>query len=259
MNTLKFFSWNVNGIRAIQSKGFLDWLEFQKPDFLCLQEIKAKEEQIDFFLKSPKGYFSYWHSAERPGYSGVAIYSKSKPLNVIYGLGIKEFDCEGRVLILEYEKFYLINAYFPNSQRDTLRLPYKLKFCDAIFKTCHELKNNKNIILCGDYNIAHKEIDLKNPKANEKNAGFLPEERAWMTKFLDSGFIDTFRYFYPDARDRYTWWSQRPGVRERNIGWRIDYFCVNKEFKDYLIAANIHENIMGSDHCPIELEIKVLN
>lgn len=255
---MKLYSWNVNGIRAAQSKGFLDWLKQESPDVLCLQETKANQDQLDLFLTAPKGYQTYWHSAEKAGYSGVAIYTKKEPQDIKYGIGIAEIDAEGRVLTADFGSYVVISAYFPNSQREHERLPYKLKFCDLILKYCDEYrKKGKAVILSGDYNIAHQEIDLKNPKTNKDNAGFLPQEREWMTKFLKNGYVDTFRHLNAEARDRYTWWSYRPGVRERNIGWRLDYFCVNREFIDNVKDADIHDQIFGSDHCPVSIEINL--
>lgn len=253
---MKLISWNVNGLRACQGKGFLKWFEEQKADVVCLQEIKVNQDQLDLFMQNPGGYSSYWHSAEKAGYSGVAIYSKKEPLNVKIGMGVPEIDREGRVLIAEYQNFTLINAYFPNSQRDHGRLGYKLSFCDEMMKLTEKIrKKGGNVVVCGDFNIAHKEIDLKNPKTNQDNAGFLPEERAWMEKYLNKGYVDTFRNFTPDP-DHYTWWSYRPGVRERNIGWRIDYFVTNQEFKDRLKAAEHQHKVKGSDHCPVVLQLK---
>jgi len=253
---MKILSWNVNGVRAAQKNGFLNWFKDQKADVVCLQETKARQEQLDEELVHPKGYDSIWHSAEKPGYSGVALYFRKEPLNIQHGLGIHDFDSEGRVLIAQYKDFYLINAYFPNSGRDVSRLPYKLKFCEAILKKCESVrKSGKNIILCGDYNIAHKAIDLKNPKTNEKTAGYLPQERAWMDEFTEKGYVDTFRLFEPDS-GHYTWWSYRPGIRDRNIGWRIDYFCVNPEYKKQIKKSLHQTRVKGSDHCPIALEIQ---
>lgn len=253
---MKLVSWNVNGVRAAQKSGFLDWFEKEAADLVCLQEIKANIEQLDQTLHHPLGYHSFWHSAEKPGYSGVAVYSKSEPLNVRSGIGIPEIDCEGRVLQLEFSNTILLNCYFPNSQRDHARLGYKLEFCDAIFKHCEKIRSEgKNLVLCGDFNIAHQEIDLKNPKTNENNAGFLPEERAWMSRFLAAGYADVFR---EQTRDpgHYTWWSYRPGVRAKNIGWRLDYHVVNQEFRDSVKRAWHQPQVMGSDHCPVVLELK---
>ena len=253
---MKLISWNVNGIRAAARTGFLEWFKEQKADVICIQETKAQPEQLDMFTLHPEGYHSYWHSAQKPGYSGVAIYSKQEPLKITPGIGKPDFDAEGRVLVAEYPEFVLVNAYFPNSQRDHARLDYKLKFCKEMFKFLEKLrKAGKQVILCGDYNIAHREIDLKNPKANENNAGFLPEERAWMDGILSGGYVDTFRHFVKDP-GHYTWWSYRPGVRDRNIGWRLDYFVVNEEFKGRLADARHQPHVKGSDHCPVVLELK---
>lgn len=249
-------SWNVNGIRAASRNGFADWFEDVGADIVCLQETKARPEQLEEPLLHLGGYHSFWHSAEKPGYSGVAIYSRHEPLRVQEGLGIAEFDREGRVLVAEYPDFVLVNAYFPNSQRDHARLGYKLEFCKAMLEFLEsKRKEGKNTVLCGDFNIAHRPIDLKNPKSNEDNAGFLPEERAWMDRFVSLGYLDTFRYFHPEP-DQYTWWSYRPGVRERNIGWRLDYFAVNGEFEDRLRGADHQPQIRGSDHCPVVLKLK---
>jgi exodeoxyribonuclease III len=253
---MKIYSWNVNGVRAAEKKGFLDWLGRSEADFICLQETKAHPDQLEVFLKMPKGYQSHWFSAQKPGYSSVAIYTKHEPLDLQEGLGISEFDVEGRVLRLEFKDFHLISAYFPNSQRLGERLPYKLAFCQAMKNYCDQLvKKGKSVVLCGDYNIAHEAIDLRNPKQNEKNAGFLPEERAWMSSFLKSGYVDTFREF-EKGPGHYSWWSYRPGVREKNIGWRLDYHCVNEGFRDRLKSAAIHPDTHGSDHCPVSLEIR---
>lgn len=251
----KIISWNVNGIRSVGGKGFFDWLMKQSPQVVCLQETKCQVAQLDDSYLAPLGYQSHWACAKKPGYSGLAIYCKESPKSVTEGLGISQFDDEGRVLTADFGDFTVVNAYFPNSQRDHARLPYKLAFCDAIFKHCQKLrKAGRNVVLCGDYNIAHKEIDLKNPKTNVDNAGFLPQERAWMDKFVDAGWVDTFRQFNPEP-GHYTWWSYRPGVREKNIGWRIDYHCVNDEFKSSIKDAWIMPEIHGSDHCPIGIEL----
>lgn len=257
---MKIQSWNVNGIRAAAKKGFEKWFADSGSDVVCLQETKATRDQLDLFLINPKGYHSVWHSAEKAGYSGTAIYSKDEPTNVQIGMGIPEFDREGRVLIAEYKRkghdVAVINAYFPNSQREHARLGYKLEFCDAMLKLCQSyVKKGTNVVLCGDYNIAHEPIDLKNPKQNENNAGYLPEERAWMTKFLGAGYVDTFRHF-EKGPGHYSWWSYRPGVREKNIGWRLDYHCVNQELADRVKSSSIHPTVIGSDHCPVELVLK---
>lgn len=253
---MKLVSWNVNGIRAAGRGSFINWFEEESADVVCVQETKAHPDQLTEELKHPGLYNSYWHPAEKAGYSGVGIYSKIEPLRIQTGLGIPEIDCEGRVLIAEYSNFVLINAYFPNSQRALTRVAYKLFFCEKILDYCNHLRaSGKNPILCGDFNIAHKAIDLKNPKANEKNAGFLPEERAWMDHYLKQGYIDCFRHFHPEP-EQYTWWSYRPGVREKNVGWRIDYFAVNSEFQDRLKNADHQPHVKGSDHCPVRLELK---
>jgi exodeoxyribonuclease-3 len=252
---LKFASWNVNGVRSCARYGFLKWFEDHGGDAICLQEIKVKPDQLPPELLNPHKYHSFWHPAEKPGYSGVAIFTKKEPLDVRYGMGVKNIDKEGRVLAVEFKNHIVISSYFPNSQRDHARLGFKLKFCDAFFKFCEEEKaRGKTIVICGDLNIAHNEIDLRNPKSNKKNAGFLPEERAWMTKFLSAGYTDTFRHFTPDP-DHYTWWSYRPGIRERNVGWRLDYFLTDSDSKKRLKASRHFTHVLGSDHCPVGLEI----
>lgn len=253
---MRLITWNVNGIRAAQRNGFLKWFENENADIVCVQETKARADQLEESLLHPLGYHSAWHSAEKPGYSGVAIFSRKEPLDIQYGIGIPEIDREGRVLIAEYPALTLVNAYFPNSQRDHARLDYKLLFCDEMLRFLERLRSKgRNVAVCGDFNIAHQEIDLKNPKANEDNAGFLPEERAWMTRFIEKGWVDAFRHFTKDP-GHYTWWSYRPGVRARNIGWRLDYFLVNLEYRDRLKSAKHHCEILGSDHCPVGLELR---
>jgi exodeoxyribonuclease III len=253
---MRLFTWNVNGIRSVASKGFGQWLETHHPDIVAVQEIKARPEQLEPSLVQPNGYHAVWFPAQKPGYSGVAVYSKAEPTHVRYGLGTEEFDNEGRVVEVEFKNFVLLNAYFPNSQRDHARLDYKLAFCDAMRRRLDTLRNEgKHFLLCGDFNIAHKEIDLKNPKQNLNNAGFLPAERSWMDQLLAAGYVDTFREFHPEP-GHYTWWSYRPGVREKNIGWRLDYFVCNPEFKDRLEDAAHHPMVHGSDHCPVELRLK---
>lgn len=253
---MKLASWNVNGIRAAHRSGFLEWFEDECADIVCLQETKARIEQLDQALHHPLGYHSFWHSAEKPGYSGVAIYSRTEPLSVKIGLGHPEIDREGRVLVAEFPGFVLLNCYFPNSQRDHARLGYKLDFCREILKVCQGVRaGGKNLVICGDFNIAHQEIDLRNPKANENNAGFLPEERAWMTEFIGQGFVDVFRERVPEP-NHYTWWSYRPGVREKNIGWRLDYHLVNQELREAVEGVAHRPLIKGSDHCPVILELK---
>lgn len=253
---MKLITWNVNGIRSVFQKGFVSWLEGTGADVVCLQETKAQRDQLDEGYWNPLKHNSFWHSAEKKGYSGVALYSKKEPLSIAYGLGEKDIDSEGRVLTAEFPTFTIVNAYFPNSQREHARLPYKLKFCSKMLLHLEGLrKQGKNVILCGDFNIAHKEIDLKNPKENIKNAGFLPEERAWFDLLVKHGYIDVFRKFNQDP-GQYTWWSYRPTIRERNIGWRLDYFVSNPEFEDRLKHAEHQIKVMGSDHCPVLLELK---
>ncbi|MCM2353117.1 MAG: exodeoxyribonuclease III [Pseudobdellovibrio sp.] len=253
---MKLVSWNVNGIRACEKNGFLKWFEKENADIVCVQEIKALPEQLEDNLKNPLKYHAIWNPAEKPGYSGTAIFSKKEPLEVKLGLGDPEFDNEGRVMIVKYPKFTLINSYFPNSQREHTRLPYKLAFCKNFLKTAESLrKKGENVIMCADWNIAHQEIDLKNPKTNKNNAGFLPEERGWMDQFIKQGYIDAFRQFEKGG-DHYTWWSYRPGVREKNVGWRLDYFMANEEFKDRLKNSYHRNEVYGSDHCPVVLELK---
>lgn len=251
---MKFVSWNVNGLRACVTKGFLDYFKQVDADIFCVQETKLQEGQIQLELDN---YHQYWNYAEKKGYSGVAIFTKKKPLNVSYGLGIDEHDKEGRVITLEFDKFYFITVYTPNSQVELARLDYRMTWEDAFREYVKELDSKKPVILCGDLNVAHKEIDLKNPKTNRKNAGFTDEEREKMTKLLDSGFIDTFRYFYPDKTDIYSWWSYRFSARAKNAGWRIDYFVVSQSLANNLKDAQIHTEILGSDHCPVVLELDI--
>ena len=253
---MKIISWNVNGIRAADKKGLFQWLQKESPDILCLQETKAQADQIPPHLKNTPGYNIYFNSAKRKGYSGVATYARKKPLNVCKGFGIERFDEEGRILITSFENFELFNIYFPNGKKDEVRLKYKLDFYDEFLLYTDNLKDkDKNIIVCGDFNTAHKEIDLAHPKANEKFSGFLPIEREWLDRFIDHGYIDTFRYFNKEP-NQYSWWAMRTHARERNIGWRIDYFFINEEFLQNLKKAFIMQDVMGSDHCPIGIEIK---
>lgn len=251
---LKFISWNVNGLRACYDKGFADTFNRLEADFFCLQETKMQEGQLDVQFE---GYQSYWNYAEKKGYSGTAIFSKVKPLSVTYGLGIEEHDHEGRVITLELESYYLITVYTPNSQEELRRLDYRMKWDDDFRAYLKKLEEKKPVIVCGDLNVAHKEIDLKNPKTNRKNAGFTDEERAKFTTLLESGFTDTFRYFYPEQEGIYSWWSYRFKAREKNAGWRIDYFLTSDSLKDKLRGAQIHTDILGSDHCPVELTIEL--
>ena len=249
---MKFISWNVNGLRACVQKGFLDYLKETDADFFCIQESKLQEGQIALELP---GYHQYWNYAEKKGYSGTAIFTKYEPLSVSYGLGIEEHDKEGRVITLEYDSFYLVTCYTPNSQNELKRLPYRMQWEDAIHAYLKKLDAKKPVIYCGDLNVAHKEIDLKNPKTNRKSAGFSDEERAKMSELLSDGFTDTFRHFYPDAEGIYSWWSYRFKAREKNAGWRIDYFIVSDRLKEQLKGAAIHTDVFGSDHCPVELTI----
>ena len=250
---MKFISWNVNGLRACVGKGVLDFFKEVDADIFCLQETKLQEGQIDLDLE---GYHQYWNYAEKKGYSGTAIFTKEKPLNIIYGIDIEEHDKEGRVITLEFDKFYFVTVYTPNSQSELKRLEYRMKWEDDFRDYLLKLDNEKPVIVCGDLNVAHKEIDLKNPKTNRKNAGFSDEEREKFTELLNSGFIDTYRYFYPDVEGVYSWWSYRFNARKNNAGWRIDYFLASKKLEDNLLDAKIHTDILGSDHCPVELQIK---
>ncbi len=253
---LRLISWNVNGIRASYKKGLLDWFKKENPDMLCLQETKAHPEQLVDELKNVDGYDSYFSSAEKKGYSGVATYTKMNPVSVQNGLGIKKFDSEGRFIITEFEEFTLFNIYFPNGKASDERLQYKMDFYDAFLKHCKKLlKQNKKIVVCGDVNTAHKEIDLARPKENSQISGFLPQERKWIDEFLNSGFIDTFRIFNNEA-ENYTWWDMVTRARDRNVGWRIDYFYASENLKKNIVSASIHSEVMGSDHCPIELQLK---
>lgn len=251
---MKFISWNVNGLRACVQKGFLDFFNSIDADFFCIQESKLQAGQIDLDLP---GYHQYWNYAEKKGYSGTAIFAKNEPLSVSYGIGIEEHDREGRVITLEYDNFYLVTCYTPNSQNELKRLPYRMQWEDDFREYLKTLDAKKPVVLCGDLNVAHNEIDLKNPKTNRKNAGFSDEERAKMTELLGSGFTDTFRYFYPDAEGIYSWWSYRFKAREKNAGWRIDYFITSKRINDKLQKAAIHTDVLGSDHCSVEVDIEL--
>lgn len=250
---MKFISWNVNGIRACMTKGFMDFFKEVDADIFCLQETKLQAGQIEMDLE---GYYQYWNYAEKKGYSGTAIFTKKEPISVAYGLGIEEHDKEGRVITLEFDDFYFITVYTPNSQTELARLSYRMTWEDDFKKYLKKLEEKKPVIFCGDLNVAHKEIDLKNPKTNRKNAGFTDEERAKFTELVNDGFIDTFRYFYPEMEGIYSWWSYRFKAREKNAGWRIDYFMVSSSLKDRLESAKIHTEIYGSDHCPVELVLK---
>ena len=250
---MKLISWNVNGLRAIMGKNFMEFFEAADADIFCLQETKLQAGQIEMNLP---GYHQYWNYAEKKGYSGTAIFTKQEPIDVRYGIDIEEHDKEGRVITLEFTDFYMVDVYTPNSQNELARLDYRMTWEDAFRDYLCELRKTKPVIVTGDMNVAHEEIDLKNPKSNRRNAGFTDEERGKMTALLDSGFIDTFRYFYPDMTEIYSWWSYRFKARERNSGWRIDYFLVSEELKDRLEDAKIHTEVTGSDHCPVELDLK---
>ena len=253
---MKLISWNVNGIRAAVKKGFLDFLDQEKPDILCIQESKAHKEQLKEEILSGHGYFNYWHSGIKKGYSGVAIFSKKEPLYIQEGLGIKKYDNEGRVIIAEYENFLLYNIYFPNGQKDDARLKYKLDFYDDLLPIINEqVESGHNVIVTGDWNTAHKPIDLARPKQNIKTSGFMPIERQKIDTYIENGWIDTFRLFH-DEGERYSWWSYRSSARPRNIGWRIDYFFVNEGLKKNCLDADIYQNVLGSDHCPVSLELE---
>ena len=250
---MKLISWNVNGIRACLNKGFADFFNNVDADIFCIQETKCQKDQVDLEFK---GYTSYWNSAEKKGYSGTAIFTKTKPINVTYGIGIEEHDKEGRVITLEFEKFYMVNCYTPNSKRELERLDYRQIWEDEFRNYLLNLSKKKSVIICGDLNVAHKEIDLKNPKTNRRNAGFTDEERGKMTELLDAGFIDTFRLIYPDKENAYSWWSYMGHAREKNVGWRIDYFIVSNDMEKQVKDSMIFPEIMGSDHCPVGLIIE---
>ena len=251
---MKFISWNVNGIRACVKKGFEDFFQAADADIFAIQETKCQPEQIEL---AAEGYYQYWNSAERKGYSGVALFSKIEPLSVTFGMGIPEHDTEGRIITAEYESFYFVTCYTPNSKNELLRLDYRMEWEDAFRAYLKALDEKKPVIFCGDLNVAHKEIDLKNPDTNHHNAGFTDEERGKFTALLEAGFTDSFRYLYPEAKDAYSWWSYRMRARERNAGWRIDYFCVSDRIKEQIKEAKIHAEVFGSDHCPVALEIIV--
>ncbi len=250
---MKLISWNVNGLRACVQKGFLEYFKEADADIFCLQETKMQPGQLELELP---GYHQYWNSAEKKGYSGTAVFTRKEPLQVTYGIGVDEHDHEGRVITAEYEEFFVITVYVPNSQRELTRLEYRMQWEEAFLKYLKKLEEKKPVIYCGDLNVAHQEIDLKNPKTNRRNAGFTDEERNCFGKVLENGFVDTFRYFYPDQRDAYSWWSYMGQARAKNVGWRIDYFVVSEILRDRLEDAKIHSEVLGSDHCPVELELK---
>lgn len=249
----KLISWNVNGIRACVEKGFLDYFKEADADIFCIQESKVQEGQITINLP---GYFQYWNYAQKKGYSGTAIFSKEEPLSVACGIGEEEHDKEGRVIAAEFPDYYVVTCYTPNSQNELARLPYRMTWEDAFLSYLKKLEEKKPVVFCGDLNVAHQEIDLKNPKTNRRNAGFTDEERGKFGAVLEAGFVDTYRHFYPEKEDAYSWWSYRMAARARNIGWRIDYFCASACLKDRLTGAAIHPEVMGSDHCPVELVMK---
>lgn len=251
---MKLVSWNVNGIRAALKKGFMDFFNDVDADIFCLQEIKLSEGQLDLELE---GYHQYWNYAEKKGYSGTAVFTKEEPLHVSYGIDMEEHDHEGRVITCEYEDFFLVTCYTPNSQRGLTRLDYRMTWEDDFRDYLNMLKNVKPVVLCGDLNVAHKEIDLKNPSSNKKNAGFTEEERTQFQNLLDVGYTDTFRHLYPDAEDRYSWWSYITKARDRNAGWRIDYFVISDDLNDAVVEADIRDDIFGSDHCPVYLELDI--
>jgi exodeoxyribonuclease-3 len=258
VSTVRIFSWNVNGIRACARKGCLQWLETTRPDILALQEVRALPEQLEEAVRQPDGYDVHFHPAERKGYSGVALYTRVEPTSVVLG-GLDEdrFNSEGRLIIADYGAFLLYNGYFPNGGNDLSRVPYKLEFSEAVLQHAEaQRRAGRSVVICGDVNTAHEEIDLANPKSNTKNTGFLPEERAWVSRFIDHGYVDIFRHLHPGETGRYTWWSNRKGVRERNVGWRIDYFFISEDLVPRVVDATIHPDVMGSDHCPIELVLE---
>lgn len=250
---MKLISWNVNGLRACLTKGFADYFDTANADFFCLQETKMEQGQADF---APAGYLQYWNSAVKKGYSGTAIFTKHEPLSVRYGMDIPQHDQEGRIIVLEYEAFFLVTVYTPNSQRELLRLDYRMTWEDDFANFLADLDRRKPVIVCGDMNVAHKEIDIRHPKANVKNAGFTPQEREKMTALLERGFVDTFRHLHPDEPDRYTWWSYMANARMKNVGWRIDYFLVSRRLADKIVLADIDADIWGSDHCPVLLDLE---
>ena len=254
---MRIFSWNVNGIRAAYRKGLLEWILKEKPDVLCLQEIKAQADQLPAQLKNLPNYHVFLNPAERKGYSGVATFSKTNPVSSSKGLGIERFDVEGRVLISEFEDFFLYNIYYPNGKKDSDRLEYKLDFYNAFLDHAEAVKDEsgKGVVVCGDFNTAHQEVDLSRPKQNENRSGFLPVERAWIDTFVDHGYTDTWRYLNPDVTERFSWWDQKTRSRERNVGWRIDYFFVSSDLLPKLKNADIHDDVFGSDHCPVSIEL----
>ena len=254
----RLFSWNVNGLRAAQRKGFLDWLYNTQPDILGLQETRCHPEQLDKELRQPQGYHTYWAAAERKGYSGVALYTKQEPKSVQIGLGITEYDREGRTIVADYEDFVLITAYFPNGSRDHSRVPFKMAYKADFLNFCNDLRaSGRSVVFCGDVNTAHREIDLARPRQNKNSTGFLLEERAWIDEIVDQGYVDTYRTLYPEQRGAYSWWSYIGGARGRNVGWRLDYFFVSEDLRSNIAAAAIHADVLGSDHCPVSLMLQI--
>lgn len=257
MNEYKILSWNVNGIRASEKKGLIDWVQSVKPDILALQETKAKPEQLSAKLREPEGYSAYWNSAQRPGYSGVSVYAREEPLNIFLGFGQKVFDSEGRSITLEYPGFFIVNTYYPNGNASAQRLKYKLDFYQAFFKHIKTLRRKKKMIICcGDFNTAHTEIDLARPKENSKVSGFLPQERALLDDFINMGFSDTFRYFHKEPK-QYSWWDYKTRARDRNVGWRLDYFFADTKYMKHINKAFILSDVFGSDHCPVGINLKI--
>jgi exodeoxyribonuclease-3 len=255
---MKLCSWNVNGIRAAHKKGFLEWLSGASADVVSIQETKAHPDQLEADLVRPPGYHAFWAPAVRKGYSGVALFTRPEPDTVHVGLGIEEFDREGRTIITEYSNIVLISAYFPNGSRDHSRVPFKLAYCEAFLERCNRYRDaGRSIVFCGDVNTAHREIDLARPKQNQNTTGFLPEERAWIDRVLEAGYIDTFRALFPDTAGAYSWWAYWGGARERNVGWRLDYFFVSPDLAPHIQAARIHAEVMGSDHCPVSVELSI--
>ncbi len=253
---ITIYSWNVNGIRAAQKKGLLDWVEQVDADILCFQETKAHPDQLDEALTNPEGYQVHWSSAERKGYSGVGLYTRLEPRSVTLGLGVEAFDREGRTIVADYGDFILINAYFPNGARDHSRVPFKMEYKATFLEICNRLREEgRSIVFCGDVNTAHREIDLARPKQNEKTTGFLPIERAWIDRVVEEGYLDTFRLLHPERTEAYSWWAYWGKARERNVGWRIDYFFITPDLRDKIVSAEIHPEVMGSDHCPISLAL----
>lgn len=258
MSSLRLLSWNVNGVRAVAKKGFLPWFDDAQPDILCLQEVRAEPEQMPEALAAPLGYHAYWNpSRAKKGYSGTGVLSRTQPLAVHDGLGDEEFDVEGRTQILEFEEFVLLNAYFPNGRRDHSRVDYKLRFYERFLERCEAYRAlGRPVVFCGDLNTSHRAIDLARPKANENTTGFLPEERAWIDRYVEAGYVDSFRHLHPEREGAYTWWSMPMRARERNVGWRLDYFFVAQEMMDRVEDARILPDVMGSDHCPVELRLR---